>query len=77
MDRIDGWLEDGVLGAGELPTAADLQIAASVRLLLTLDDLAPRIDGRPAGTHARRWLPRYPGRTPAGAISAAAAPSAA
>ena len=63
LDRIDGWLEAGLLGSSE-PNAADLQIAPSVRLLSTFDDLQPAIDRRPAGRFARRLLPEYPGRVP-------------
>jgi glutathione S-transferase len=64
LDRVDGWIADGVMD-GERPNAADLQVGAGLRLLLTIEDLAPRIDARPAGRLARRWFPDYPGRTPA------------
>jgi glutathione S-transferase len=74
LDRIDRWLEEGVLG-GEAPTAADLQVAAALRLLLTVGDLAPLIDARPAGAYARRVFPRYPGHVPAGALPAAWLPA--
>lgn len=67
LDRIDAWIADGTLGR-EQPNAADLQIGASVRLLGTMDDLKPLIDPRPAGEHARRHFPRYPGSIPAGAL---------
>jgi glutathione S-transferase len=70
LDRIDGWIERGTLSTTRDPNAADLQIASGVRLLLTLEDLRPRIDSRPAGAHARHWFPSYPGRTPAGVIAA-------
>src|SRR3954447_5751296 len=70
LGRVDRWVEEGVIGA-EAPNAADLQIAAGLRLLRTLDDLLPVADGRPAAALARRWFPRYPGRTPEGAIPAA------
>ena len=70
LDRVDRWIAGGVIG-GERPNAADLQIGAGVRLLATLDDLAPRIHARPAGELARRWFPDYPGRIPAGALPAA------
>ena len=69
LDRIDRWLSEGVLGA-ESPTAADLQVAAALRLLLTSDDLAPLIDPRPAGEFARRVFPTYPGHVGAGALPA-------
>jgi glutathione S-transferase len=68
LDKIDGWIEDGTLG-GEQLNAADLQIAASVRLASTLDDLKPVIDPRPAGRLARNCFEHYPGRVPAGALS--------
>ena len=31
---------------------------------MTLDDLRPAIEGRPAGELARRIVPNYPGKTP-------------
>jgi glutathione S-transferase len=65
LDRIDGYIADGVIG-GDPPNAADLQIATSVALLMTLDDLRPFIEDRPAGQLARRLDPEFPGRTPAG-----------
>jgi glutathione S-transferase len=69
LDRIDRGIATGVLG-GEEPTVADLQIAAALRLLTTLDDMAASIDERPAGTLARRLFPSYAGSTPAGTLSA-------
>jgi glutathione S-transferase len=64
LDRIDAWIADGVLG-GVPPNAADLQIATSVALLMTLDDLRPAIASRPAGRLAERIDPDFPGRAPA------------
>jgi glutathione S-transferase len=61
LDRVDGLLAEGVLG-GSPPTAADYQIATSVRLLLCFDDLREAIDRRPAGEHARALVPDFPGR---------------
>jgi glutathione S-transferase len=63
LQRIDDWIEDGVLG-GEAPNAADLQIAPSLRLALSLDDLRPAIEGRPAGQLAIRIVKHFPGSTP-------------
>ena len=63
LDRVDGWIADGTLGGAE-PNAADFQIATSVRLLLTFDDLKPSIDSRPAGEHARKLVPSFPGDMP-------------
>jgi glutathione S-transferase len=63
LQRIDDWIESGVLGGAEL-NAADLQIAPSVRLLMTLQDLRPAIASRPAGELAMRVAPDYPGDAP-------------
>ena len=64
LQRIDDWIEEGILG-GEPANAADLQIAPSLRLAMSLDDLRPAIEGRPAGRLATRIVTRFPGRTPA------------
>jgi glutathione S-transferase len=63
LDRIDQWIADGVLGTGE-PNAADYQIAPTIRLAMTFDDLRPYIEQRPAGQLAMRLIPDFPGRTP-------------
>lgn len=67
LDRADRWVERGTIG-GERPNAGDLQIGSGLRLLLTLEDLRPRIDARPCGSMARRWFPDYPGSMPAGVL---------
>ena len=64
LDRIDDWIADGVLG-GENLNAADLQLATCVRLLMTIDDVRPAIEERPAGEHALTTVPEFPGRVPA------------
>jgi glutathione S-transferase len=64
LDRVDAWIEDGTLNGTQL-NAADFQIAPSIGLALTLDDLRPAIEGRPAGALAKRVVPSYPGRMPA------------
>jgi glutathione S-transferase len=69
LDRIDGWLADGVLGADAV-NAADLQIATTSRLMLTLGDLAPLFAGRPAEAHARGLFPDWAGSTPVGVFPA-------
>lgn len=61
LDQIDKWIAGGVLGGAEL-SAADFQIATSVRLLMCFDDLRPSIEVRPAGALAMRICPDYPGR---------------
>ncbi|MEX2194070.1 MAG: glutathione S-transferase family protein [Thermoleophilaceae bacterium] len=69
IDRVDSFLADGTIGGSE-PNLADYQVASCVRLLMTLDDVLPLIDGRPAAAHARSLVPDYPGRIPAGALPA-------
>lgn len=63
LDRIDAWIAAGVLN-GEQLNAADFQIAPSLGLAMTLEDLRPAIEGRPAGALAKRVVPDYPGHTP-------------
>jgi glutathione S-transferase len=63
LDRIDGWIADGLLG-GDQPNAADFQIAAAIGLAMTLRDLRPAVAARPAGAHSRRYVPEYPGDIP-------------
>lgn len=63
LDRVDAWIEAGVLG-GEQLNAADFQIATSLGLAMTLQDLRPAIEGRPAGRLAKRVVPNYPGDAP-------------
>jgi glutathione S-transferase len=64
LDRVDELVGRGVLGAGDGPSAADYQIATSIRLLLAFDDLRPAIEARPAGRHALEVVPRFGGRLP-------------
>ncbi len=63
LQRIDDWISEGVLG-GDQPNVADLQIATSLRLLMTLQDVRPAIASRPAGELAMRIVPEYPGDAP-------------
>jgi glutathione S-transferase len=63
LDRVDAWIAEGVLGGAQL-NAADFQIAPSLALAMTLDDLRPAIENRPAGELAKRVAPDYPGKTP-------------
>jgi glutathione S-transferase len=69
LDRADAFVAEGVMG-GDQPTAADLQIGATVRVLLTVGDLRPLIEGRPAERVARTWFPDRQGDVPAGAFPA-------
>jgi glutathione S-transferase len=63
LQRVDDWIAEGVLGA-DPPNAADLQIAASLRLAMTLDDLRPALEDRPAGQLALHTVPDFPGHAP-------------
>jgi len=63
LQRIDDWIAAGVIG-NEQPNVADYQIAPSLRLAMTLDDLRPAIESRPAGELAKRVVPDYPGKAP-------------
>lgn len=65
LDRIDAWIADGTLGG---TTAADLQVLASVRLLMTMEDLEPLFAGRPCADHALRLWPSWDGAVSAGAL---------
>jgi glutathione S-transferase len=68
LDRADRWIEKGTAGTGDTPNAADLQLGSGIRLMLTIEDLVPRIEGRPCRELALRWFPEYPGRVPAGTL---------
>lgn len=75
LDHADGLVAQGVIG-GSTATAADLQIGATLRVLLTIGDLAGLLDGRPCTEVARRWFPDYAGAIPAGAFPAGWVPKA-
>jgi glutathione S-transferase len=69
LDHVDQLASEGVIG-GDEPTAADLQIGATLRVLFTVGDLLPLLEGRPAEAIARRWFPDYAGEVPPGALPA-------
>jgi glutathione S-transferase len=56
LDRIDGWIADGVLGGHQL-NAADFMVAPSLALMLYRPDLLPLFAGRPALELVDRLLP--------------------
>jgi glutathione S-transferase len=56
LDRIDGWIGEGVLGGPEL-NAADFMVAPSLALILYRDDVTPMFEGRPALELVDRVLP--------------------
>jgi glutathione S-transferase len=66
LDIVDDWVAAGVLG-DITPNAADLQIGASLRLLSTIADIRPLLEGQPAEELALRYFPYFPGEVPAGA----------
>jgi glutathione S-transferase len=69
LDHVDELIEQGVIG-GEVPNAADFQIATSVRALLTVRDLDRATQGRPAAELAMRLVPEFGNDFPAGLLPA-------
>ena len=63
LDRVDALIAAGTIGGPE-PNAADFQIATSIGLAMTMADLRPAIESRPAAALAERIVPHYPGHTP-------------
>ncbi len=63
LQKVDDLIAAGTIN-GEQLNAADFQIATSLGLAMTLDDLRPAIESRPAGALAKRVVPNYPGRMP-------------
>jgi glutathione S-transferase len=72
LDKIDGWIADGTIGDAEHPNVADLQIASTIRLMLTIGDVRPLIEGRPCARLALELFPDADGDMPAGSLAAAA-----
>ena len=68
LERVDRWIEEGVLG-GEQPNAADLQIGSTIRLLLSIADVRPLIADHPAAGLAK-WFPPMVGEIEAGVLPA-------
>ncbi len=68
LDRVDGWIEQGVLG-GVQPNAADLQIGSTIRLLASIGDVAPLVNAHPAARLAS-YFPPLVGEVPAGVLPA-------
>jgi glutathione S-transferase len=67
VEHVQALLADGVIG-GEQPNAADLQIAATLRVLLVVGDVRPLLE--PVADYARGLFPEFPGDIPAGAYPA-------
>ena len=74
LERIDGWIAEGLLG-GEEPNAADLQIGSTIRLLQTIGDVRPLIDESSRGGQLTRYFPADGGRSPRGHAAAAWLPA--
>ena len=66
LEKIDGWIADGLLG-GEEPNAADLQIGSTVRLLMSIADVRPLIESHPAA-QLTRYFPPMIGGIPSGVL---------
>ena len=56
LDRVDGWIADGVLGGAQL-NAADFMVAPSLALILYRLDMLPMLEDRPALELVDRLLP--------------------
>lgn len=69
LDRIDSFAAEGLIDGGA-PTAADLQIGATILVLGTVGDLAPLLAGRAGERIADRFFDGYAGEVPAGAFPA-------
>jgi glutathione S-transferase len=63
LQRVDDLIAAGTLDGEEL-SAADFQIAPSIRLAMTFQDLRPLIEARPAGRLAVRVQPQISGDIP-------------
>jgi glutathione S-transferase len=59
LDEVERLLAAGVIG-GDQPGAADFQIAASVRMLLAMQDVGRLVAGRPSEAFALALIPKYP-----------------
>jgi glutathione S-transferase len=69
IGHVNELIAEGVIG-GELPNAADFQIASSVRALLNVKDLDPMTQGQPASELALRLLPDFGTDFPPGLLPA-------
>jgi glutathione S-transferase len=69
LEQIERFAADGAID-GPGPNAADLQIGATIRVLLTVGDLRELLDGTAGERIAMRWFADYAGAVPAGAYPA-------
>jgi glutathione S-transferase len=63
LQHVDDLIAAGTINGPEL-NAADFQIAPTIRLAMTLQDLRPLIEGRPAEEFAKRVQPEIAGDCP-------------
>ena len=63
LDRVDKAIKGRVIGLKQ-PNIGDYQVAPSLALLMTLEDIRPAIEDRPAGKLAKKLVPDFPGHTP-------------
>jgi glutathione S-transferase len=75
LAHVESLAADGVIG-GPQPNAADLQIGATLRVLLTIGDLRPLLTGSTGERIALEHFPKYNGEIPAGAFPAGWTPAA-
>ncbi|HEY4810616.1 MAG TPA: glutathione S-transferase N-terminal domain-containing protein [Solirubrobacteraceae bacterium] len=68
LERIDSWIAEGLMDA-EQPNAADLQIGSTIRILMSIADVRPLIEGHPAAG-LTRYFPPMVGEIPAGVLPA-------
>lgn len=71
LDHIDELIAQGTIGDPAHPNAADLQIGSTIRLMLTVGDARPLIEGRPCHALATALFPDAAGDMPVGAIATA------
>jgi glutathione S-transferase len=75
LDRVDRWIAEGLIGGERHPNAADLQIGSTIRLLMSIGDVLPLIEGRPAARLAN-FFPPLVGGIGAGVLPAEWFPAA-
>jgi glutathione S-transferase len=66
LEKVDDWIAAGLLG-GDRPNAADLQIGSTIRLLMSIADVRPLIEERPAA-QLTRYFPPMVGEVPSGVL---------
>ncbi|MCK9249671.1 MAG: glutathione S-transferase N-terminal domain-containing protein [Solirubrobacteraceae bacterium] len=75
LAQVDRYVDEGLMG-GEAPTALDLHVGATIRVLAMAEDLRPLLRGTRAWEHAQRWFPIGESSVPAGAYPEGWVPAA-